>query len=84
MASIAQEIPVTSSNDDRFFVRGAILIAIIIVAGFSTQYLMGRSTFAAPPLVHALGGLGFATTLTLIAAGQAVAAVLLAIADRLR
>jgi hypothetical protein len=53
MASIAQPVPVTSSNDDRFFVRGAILMAIIIVAGFSFQYLMGRSTFMAPPLVHA-------------------------------
>jgi len=53
MASIAQDVPVAPTTDDRFFVRGAIIMAIIIVAGFSTQYLMGRSTFAAPPLVHA-------------------------------
>ena len=54
MATLAQGTPIVSSaNDDRFFVRGAVLMAIIIVAGFSTQYLMGRSTFTAPPLVHA-------------------------------
>lgn len=53
MASITSDIPVTSSSDDRFFVRGAIIFAITIVAGFSTQYLMSRSTFMAPPLVHA-------------------------------
>ena len=53
MASVAEEIPVASSGDDRFFVRGAIVMALTIVAGFSTQYAMGRSTFAAPPLVHA-------------------------------
>src|SRR5436190_6217700 len=53
MASIASDIPVTSSNDDRFFVRGAIVMALTIVAGFSFQHAMGRSTFMAPPLVHA-------------------------------
>jgi hypothetical protein len=54
MASIAQDIPLTSpTNDDRFFVRGAIVITLAIVAGFSLQYMMGRSTFASPPLVHA-------------------------------
>jgi len=53
MASIAQESVRAPSSDDRFFVRGSILMAIIIVAGFSLQYAMGRSTFAAPPLVHA-------------------------------
>lgn len=53
MASIAQDIPVSHSSDDRFFVRGAIIMALTIVAGFSFQYLMGRSSFASPPLVHA-------------------------------
>jgi hypothetical protein len=53
MASIAQEIPVAPSSDDRFFVRGAIVIALTIVAGFSVQLAMGRSTFYSPPLVHA-------------------------------
>ena len=53
MASIAQPIPVAPTSDDRFFVRGAIVIALTIVAGFSLQLAMGRSTFYSPPLVHA-------------------------------
>ena len=53
MASITSDIPVSSSSDDRFFVRGAIVIALTIVAGFSFQHAMGRSTFMSPPLVHA-------------------------------
>jgi hypothetical protein len=40
---------------DAFFRTMAMLMALVIVAGFSTQYLMGRSTFAARPLVHAHG-----------------------------
>jgi hypothetical protein len=43
----------SQSNDDRFFVRGAVIMALTIVVGFSFQYAMGRSTFMAPPLVHA-------------------------------
>src|SRR5256885_9644689 len=53
MASIAQPVPVTSSPDDRFFVRGAVIMALTVVAGFSFQHAMGRSTFMSPPLVHA-------------------------------
>src|SRR6476620_6541540 len=53
MASITSDIPVSSSSDDRFFVRGAIVIALTIVAGFSFQHAMGRSTLMSPPLVHA-------------------------------
>ena len=51
MATLAQSgAPVAS--DERFFLRGAIVMAATIVAGFSLQYLMGRSTFAAPLRVH--------------------------------
>ena len=54
MATLVQtETARAPASDDRFFVRGAIVIALTIVAGFSTQYLMGRSTFMSPPLVHA-------------------------------
>src|SRR5436190_7168137 len=53
MASIAQPVAVTSSVDDRFFVRGAVVMALVVVAGFSFQHAMGRSTFMSPPLVHA-------------------------------
>ena len=53
MATVAERIPVASAGDERFFVRGAVVMAVTIVAGFAFQYAMGRSTFAAPPLVHA-------------------------------
>ena len=53
MASIAEQAPAAYRGDESFFVRGAVLMALTIIAGFSFQYLMGRSTFMAPPLVHA-------------------------------
>lgn len=52
MATIAQQSIGPATGNERFFVRGAIVMAATIVAGFSFQYLMGRSTFAAPLRVH--------------------------------
>lgn len=40
-------------GDERFFLGAAIAMTFVIVAGFSTQLAMGRSTFYSPPLVHA-------------------------------
>ena len=53
MATLAQQpIAPPATDDSRFFLRAAILMTIIIVAGFSTNYLMGRSTFHSPIRVH--------------------------------
>jgi hypothetical protein len=53
MASIAQPSPVPVSRDGGFFLGGAIAMTVVLVAGFSVQLAMGRSSFAAPPLLHA-------------------------------
>ena len=53
MATLAQQPIAPPVGDEKFFLRGAILMAITIVAAFSFQYLMGRSTFASPVRVHA-------------------------------
>ncbi|HET9426962.1 MAG TPA: hypothetical protein VFO69_01240 [Allosphingosinicella sp.] len=53
MATIAQEPIFTASRDERFFLRAAIVMTVVIVAGFSFQLAMGRSTFASPLRVHA-------------------------------
>jgi hypothetical protein len=52
MATLAEQPPATTSGDEGFFLRAAIVMTLTIIAGFSFQYLMGRSTFASPPRVH--------------------------------
>jgi hypothetical protein len=51
MATIAPGYPRVTA-DHRFFLITSIVMALTVVAGFSTQLAMGRSTFGAPPLVH--------------------------------
>jgi hypothetical protein len=52
MATLAQQPIAPAAGDERFFLRGAIVMTVTIIAGFSLQYFMGRSTFAAPVRVH--------------------------------
>lgn len=51
MATLAEPAPGYGS-DDRFFLVMAFAMSATIIAGFSLQLTMGRSTFASPPMVH--------------------------------
>jgi hypothetical protein len=42
----------TIRGEDRFFLVSAFIMAATVVAGFSLQLAMGRSSFHAPPLLH--------------------------------
>ena len=57
MATLAPAAQQTAVADN-FFRTLAIAMALTVVIGFSVQYLAGRSSFAARPLVH-LHGLAF-------------------------
>lgn len=53
MASLVDTNVTARADDRRFFLGAAIAMTLVIVAGFSNQLAAGRSTFYAPPLVHA-------------------------------
>jgi len=53
MATLAGGRAAARVGDERFFLGAAIAMTAVIIAGFSTQLAMGRSTFYSPPLVHA-------------------------------
>lgn len=51
MTTLAAPLP-RSARQDRFFLNTSIAMALVVVAGFSLQLGMGRSSFGAPPVVH--------------------------------
>ena len=51
MATLA--LGTRASSEERFFAGLALAMAAVIVAGFSTQIIAGRSSFGAPAVVHA-------------------------------
>src|SRR3954471_24043598 len=53
MATLIDRPVAARLGDERFFLGVAIVMTLVIIAGFSTQLAMGRSTFYSPPLVHA-------------------------------
>jgi hypothetical protein len=52
MATLAEKPLAPGVGDERFFLRGAIIMTVTIITGFSFSYIMGRSTFASPLRVH--------------------------------
>lgn len=56
MASLAGEVPRRGATaEERFFMTAAVAMAIVIIAGFSLNAAMGRSSFGAPLSVHVHG-----------------------------
>jgi hypothetical protein len=79
MASLAQPQPQPASSvgDEGFFLKSAVVIALCIVAGFSFQLAMGRSTFASPVRVHIhavlfMGWVGIYLLQTILAASDRI------------
>jgi hypothetical protein len=52
MATLAEQPLAPTTGDERFFLRAAALMTIIVISGFANNYMMGRSTFEAPIRVH--------------------------------
>ena len=56
MATLATQVaPARASAEERFFMTSAIAMAVVIIAGFSFNAIMGRSTIHSPVSVHVHG-----------------------------
>lgn len=58
MATLAETRP-TATGDERFFLIAAVLMTLVVIAGFSLQLAAGRSSFDAPWPLHLHAGLFF-------------------------
>jgi hypothetical protein len=52
MATILDRPLASRSGSEGFFLGASVTMTLVIVAGFSNQLAMGRSSFYSPPLVH--------------------------------
>jgi hypothetical protein len=56
MATLATHaVPARVGAEERFFMKAALAMAAVVVAGFSLNAAMGRSSFSAPASVHVHG-----------------------------
>lgn len=53
MAAITEDMAARGPRRDGLFLWGSVLMTLVIVAGFSTNIVTGRSSFGAPLYVHA-------------------------------
>lgn len=53
MVAVATHLPSGARRDEGFFLGSALVMSLLLVAGFSVQLAMGRSSFSAPPVIHA-------------------------------
>jgi hypothetical protein len=78
MATLAPHAPRFARNDDRFYFGLSVAMALVIVAGFSFQLAMGRSSFRVPLVWHVHGvvfmtWIGLFLTQTWLATGGSMA-----------
>ena len=53
MVAVTDKLPTATGRDEDFFLRSAIVMAVLIAVGFTLQLALGRSSFVSPHLVHA-------------------------------